>query len=240
MRASVANSSIRFISTSRAVFSSALSASDAELVASLSKEISEEKTNEEASLSKLPADIGAFLTNSGFSIAESAPGTDEIELIKKNGGETIRVYFAVSDVTENSNEIFEEGEVEAENEIEDGPASPIRINIVVSKDNAESKGALSIEAISQDDVFLIENVVPYVNLETATANSANGEFSRRLAYRGPSFENLDEGLQSAFEVYLESRGINVELAQFITEYSYWKENVEYVNWLSKVKSIIEA
>lgn len=37
------------------------------------------------------------------------------------------------------------------------------------------------------------------------------------------FDNLDEGVQSEFETYLEERGINSALALFIPDLAEWKE-----------------
>lgn len=37
------------------------------------------------------------------------------------------------------------------------------------------------------------------------------------------FDNLDEGVQSEFETYLEERGVNSALALFIPDLAEWKE-----------------
>lgn len=50
-------------------------------------------------------------------------------------------------------------------------------------------------------------------------------------YYGPPVNNLDAELQLLLERYLEDRGINTELANFLPDYVEYKEQKEYVSWL---------
>lgn len=58
-------------------------------------------------------------------------------------------------------------------------------------------------------------------------------------YRGPPFRTLDYALQDAFKEFLEVRGINVELGNFLTRHLHNKEQQQYVKWLHSLESIIK-
>ena len=53
------------------------------------------------------------------------------------------------------------------------------------------------------------------------------------------FSELDPKLQEAFTSYLEERGVNAELGQFIMDYSEDKEQREYMTWLQGVQSFLK-
>lgn len=222
---------------------STLTASDAQLASVLKNEIEIEATNDVAPESE----TSKWLEKSGFQLV-AKDGRDEVELIKKEGGETIHVFFSVSDITNGdaydfNEESFAEGEgaasAETEAEVEDdfgAEVPPIRANIVVEK----GTGALSIESVIQSNLLLVENVTPYESAETALADSSEADYTRRSIYQGPAFSNLDESLQSALEQYLESRGIDSDLASFISDYSNVRENSEYVLWLKKIQKFVQS
>lgn len=128
-----------------------------------------------------------------------------------------------------------EGEEDIPEDME-GDMPPIRANIVIEK----PAGALGVECIVQNNILLIESITPYATGELALSNSAEADYKRREIYQGPPFANLDENVQSSFEQYLETRGIDTDLADFIIEYSSHRENKEYVNWLKKFKTFVEA
>lgn len=50
---------------------------------------------------------------------------------------------------------------------------------------------------------------------------------------------MDVGVQDEFEKFLQERGVNESVAAFIPEYAAYKEQQEYVKWLSKVKSFVD-
>ena len=58
-------------------------------------------------------------------------------------------------------------------------------------------------------------------------------------YTGPPFQQLDEDVQGLLEQYLDVRGINAALAQFIPDYIDVKEQKEYLGWLGRVKQFVE-
>ena len=109
------------------------------------------------------------------------------------------------------------------------PGFPARVNVIVEK---AGKGALMVETTAQDGEIMIENVYYYSKPELADAQTADLDWSKRNLYSGPPFGNLDQDLQLLLERYLDERGINTELALWIPEYIDFKEQREYLNWLS--------
>jgi complement component 1 Q subcomponent-binding protein len=120
---------------------------------------------------------------------------------------------------------------------ETAPASfPVRVSITIEK---PGKGALLIHTAAQDGVFEIEDVYHFAKAELANAETAEKDWTRQRLYGGPIYSNLDEDLQALFERYLEERGFDAELANFIPDYITVKEQKEYARWLdSKYTSLL--
>ncbi|KAA8916403.1 hypothetical protein TRICI_001447 [Trichomonascus ciferrii] len=211
---------------------SSLTAADADLVATLKNEIKIEKEIEEP---ESPV-VSKYLKDSGYQVVHKE-GRDLVELVRKDGGEVVHVYFSLFDIT--SNESFaeeeQEGEDGQEESFDEDFDSPIRAKIVVEKPS----GSLAVEATVHDDMFLIQYVLPTESAKTAIENTAEAEHERRQLYQGPVFSTLDPTVQSAIERYLETRGINSEMASFIVEYAGVRENQEYIRWLEQVQKVVE-
>jgi len=116
------------------------------------------------------------------------------------------------------------------------PSFPAHLNITVER---PGKGALQFEAIAQDGLIVIEQV--YYFKDSAKAHDVSAATDMKGdPYTGPPFGNLDEDLQVLFEKYLEERGINTQLALFVPEYIDFKEQREYLGWLSgRLKSLAQ-
>lgn len=109
------------------------------------------------------------------------------------------------------------------------PGFPARINVTIEK---PGKGCMQIETIAEDGMIQIENVYYYQNRELADAHTVESNWAKRNLYAGPPFGNLDEDLQVLLERYLDERGIDTRLALFVPDYVDYKEQKEYLNWLS--------
>lgn len=118
---------------------------------------------------------------------------------------------------------------------ESPPAFPVRVSITIEK---PGKGALLIQTSAQDGAFDIEDVYHFAKADLANAETAEKDWTRQSLYGGPVYANLDEDLQALFERYLEERGFDAELANFIPDYITVKEQKEYARWLgSKYSSL---
>ena len=112
---------------------------------------------------------------------------------------------------------------------EEEPSFPARLNVMIEK---AGKGTLQIETTAQDGEIAIDNVYYFKDAELADAKTAELDWKRRNLYEGPPFANLDEDLQVLLERYLDERGVNTALAMWVPEYIDFKEQREYLNWLS--------
>lgn len=113
------------------------------------------------------------------------------------------------------------------------PNFPARINVTIDK---PGNGCLHFETLAQDGMIMIENVFFYKNTKLADAGTAELDWTRRNVYAGPPFANLDEELQVLLERYLEERGIDTAMALWVPEYVDFKEQKEYISWLSSKSS----
>lgn len=64
------------------------------------------------------------------------------------------------------------------------------------------------------------------------------EAFNEVPYQGPRFEELDEGLQAELLHYLDERGVNADLAVYITALNFDKEQREYTQWLERMQAFV--
>ncbi|KAL6584928.1 hypothetical protein OROMI_004217 [Orobanche minor] len=58
-------------------------------------------------------------------------------------------------------------------------------------------------------------------------------------YMGPTFKELDDELQETLYDFLEARGIDDKLAEFLHKHMRNKDKNEYLHWMENVKSFIQ-
>ncbi|GAA5834741.1 hypothetical protein JCM11251_003650 [Rhodosporidiobolus azoricus] len=181
---------------------------------------------------------------------EDIQGSDEVTLRRTFGNENIRLIFSISDIdAENETTAADYEQVDAEAASPDSgsggvgeeapaaePGFPVETSITITK---PSGGALTIDALAQDGLFIINNIAFYPDQDVALGMTSEDDWKRQGLYMGPAFENLDESVQAEFEQYLEERGVNSALALFIPDLAEWKEQKEYVRWLEGTKEFIE-
>jgi len=207
---------------------------------SLSQKLKEELKYEQESLAETrkatPEFLKSFLEQGIWSIND-VKGNDEVTLTRKFGNEDIRVIFSIADIQ--PEEDYEEPDNENDTESEvDPPPYPVRAALSITK--SKGSGSLNVELLCQDGQFVIENISFFDDAKLGSDSSAEADWKRRGLYVGPQFETLDVGVQDEFEKYLQERGISDSVASFIPEYAAYKEQQEYVKWLSKVTSFIKA
>lgn len=121
------------------------------------------------------------------------------------------------------------GAEDANSEEDPGPAFPAQLEVTIEK---SGKGALQIDATAEDGQISVQNVSYYPESKLASPETAELEWLAGGLYSGPPFGNLDQDLQLLLERYLDERGINTELALWVPDYIDFKEQREYVDWLS--------
>ncbi len=176
-----------------------------------------------------PSDLDAMNAQSG---GGNSKGTI-------NSGSTANGNFNVTPedrvAPADRDELLDDESADNEKDPNEEPSFPARIQVMIEK---PGKGTLQIETTAQDGEIVIDNVLYFANAELADAQTAEMEWKRRNLYEGPPFGNLDEDLQVLFERYLDERGINTALALWVPEYIDFKEQREYLGWLSSKSSLV--
>ncbi|GAA6013988.1 hypothetical protein JCM10207_000197 [Rhodosporidiobolus poonsookiae] len=193
-----------------------------------------------------PEFVQSFRDEGVWDIADES-GSDEIVLTRTFGSENIRLIFSISDLDADAAEApaaeFEDSASADAGSGGVGDEAPgqertfaVETSITITK---PSGGALTIDAVAQDGLFIINNIAFYPDADVALGMTSEDDWKRQGLYMGPAFENLDEAVQSEFEQYLEERGVNSALALFIPDLAEWKEQKEYVRWLEGTKQFVE-
>ncbi|KAL5101996.1 hypothetical protein RYX36_006323 [Vicia faba] len=162
-------------------------------------------------------------SNFPFKIIDS-PGQQTITLERSYQGEEIKVEVHMPDLVtgdENGNE--DDKDVESERATQ----SSIPLSVSVSKKGGPS---LEFSCIAYADEIVIDSL-----------SVKNPDVSDdQIPYEGPDFQDLDESLQKTFHKYLEIRGVKPSTTNFLHEYMINKDSREYLVWLNKLKSFIQA
>ncbi|KAF7763678.1 hypothetical protein Agabi119p4_8215 [Agaricus bisporus var. burnettii] len=224
---------------SRGFMSSAKRFGEGSTDVTLSQKLQEELNYEKetgGSLEDVPQFLKDFKSHGVWTIEET-PSHDEVTLSRKFGNESLRLIFSTGDVQQAEDEFNEDGEV-AENEDDDtGSLYPLRASLTLTKPNVP--GCLNLDLMIQDGSFVVDNISYYDDAKVGTELTAEADWKRRGLYIGPQFDTLDVAVQDEFDHFLQERGIDSSLGQFIPQYAEYKEQREYVNWLGKVKSFID-
>lgn len=107
-------------------------------------------------------------------------------------------------------------------------AFPLNLSITIDKGGV---GATNIIAEAQDGEVTIEYVHYLPRAELIDPRTTEAAKEAQSVYRGPPFSHLDTELQAMYENYVRERGVNEQLAWFLTRYIDYKEQREYVLWL---------
>ncbi|KAI5967591.1 MAM33 [Candida theae] len=209
--------------------------------AALNEVVKAESKISEAIPNELDQVYQDYLHTSGFEVV-SAPGTASVELVKKDAdtGNILHVYFDIDEVTDIPTEdlaALESGDLEEEaNQLDQ-----LLCNVKILVENPSSNSGLFLNLFLQntESSFMID----FVNVQEDVKSFINAikeenEFIDKFKYQGPKFAELDESLQTEFENYLVSKGIDNELADFIVAFSDYKEEGEYRTWLNAVSKFL--
>ncbi|MCO5581387.1 hypothetical protein L7F22_035269 [Adiantum nelumboides] len=185
---------------------------DKDLLSVLKSEIEHEKSIDAASErdSKIPP--------KPFTIKDKE-GAQEVFLYRSYNNEDISVscLFQVQPYPEPN----EDGD-----ESDGAPQQVVQMTVKVSKGGDDPY--LEIRCLTTGQEPVIEHVV-YKEVATGVKD---------LPYEGPLFEDLDDSVQKGFLKYVEARGIDAKLGDFILTYMYHKEQREYSRWLKNLQAFL--
>lgn len=109
------------------------------------------------------------------------------------------------------------------------------------EDDDNEDGAMEFEVkVTSDGDQLIFNCLAGdgVEIDAVSFYRATDDDTDKNVYDGPKFDELDPRVQAAFYTYLDERGVDPELCQFIHHFAPYKENTEYVAWLGNVEAFV--
>lgn len=126
-----------------------------------------------------------------------------------------------------------------DDEIQDNEdqVTPVSVSVIIEKPELDS--AIEVSTTVQGQSFFIDNVAFIPSSQLALDQTAEGDWARRGRYTGPVFADLDEDLVETFHSFIEERGFDAPLAEFISDYVVRKEQDEYVSWLGNVESFLK-
>ncbi len=206
-----------------------------EALKQLNEVVAQELKFEETDAFGLDESFKTYLQENNIEIINT-DGKVLAELVKKNGNESIHIYFDVLRISQTSYQLKQMQEQVEQSEYLDEEISDmahVDINVVICKDNKATGFDLSLSLV--DSSFEVAAITNFSDAKVALSDSPEAAAERDLKYSGPEFSNLAEELQEAINQYLNSRGVNSQLAEFILAYSGVKENNEYLDWLENLK-----
>ncbi|XP_062006238.1 uncharacterized protein At2g39795, mitochondrial-like [Rosa rugosa] len=167
--------------------------------------------------------VGEVADGFPFEIVDNA-GEQTIMLRREFDGEIIKVAVDIPNVSSTEdNDDEEEKEKEEENE-----DTGIPMVVSISKGNGQE---LEFGLTAFSDEICVDSL--------SMRQPEDSEGSKRIAYEGPNFSDLDESFQKALQKYLEVRGIKSSTTKFLQEYMRNKDFREYLMWLKNLKGFIE-
>eukprot|EP01024_Parvocaulis_polyphysoides_P056874 TRINITY_DN60279_c0_g1_i1.p1 TRINITY_DN60279_c0_g1~~TRINITY_DN60279_c0_g1_i1.p1 ORF type:complete len:254 (+),score=30.50 TRINITY_DN60279_c0_g1_i1:48-764(+) len=104
----------------------------------------------------------------------------------------------------------------------------MQVNVIFTVSVTKGDQSLILDIQITEDQFLVD----HVSLEPKDG------FPSDSYYHGPVFDELDEGLVTGFYDFLEERGVNTDLANYLVSLINDKEQREYQSWLARVKDFL--
>ncbi|THU54178.1 hypothetical protein C4D60_Mb10t22290 [Musa balbisiana] len=158
-----------------------------------------------------------------FSI-EDRPGEQWIRLRSKHGDEDVKVDVTMFD---GAAPVPSAPIAEKVKALERGPRLHISLIVEVSRGEA-SDSVLELICSAWPDSLVVETLFP---------------LHRKVAvfrpYFGRNFKNLEKEVRRQVISYLEERGVDDDLAEFLHEYMTNKDKVELLRWLRIVESYVQ-
>lgn len=209
----------------------------------IQREITEEAQNP---LNTMPTDLSELKSNLSdhWTIVDGSKASSDdgatVKMYKKenlsNGSKVTLTFhcqdslspeelgFLESAVHEASEAVSSSDEVEEE---EGEESTPVKFDVTVSR----AGKVMHLNCTSEAAEVSIDGI-------SISSSEALTEDDEDL-YRGPMLEDLPEDVKSGLDHFLEEEcGINEDVAAFIAMYADYREQMEYINWLKNVKSVV--
>jgi len=139
---------------------------------------------------------------------------------------------------EAENEVENEGEEGTGGEEDDNPYNGHTLNFTVLVYKPKSNKTLAFEMLSDQGALFMNGVTLFTNGSLPFETTAEAEMKRAFVYQGPTIIDLPVEMRSALTDYLDRRGINDDVAKFVLEYVWYKEQNEYVRLLKGISDFV--
>lgn len=149
----------------------------------------------------------------GWAVSHVA-GSSVFRLTKQFGDEELEIRCALP-----------EASGEAQN-----TGSMNNVVLLVTKGVETMRFGLSIE----NQELVLDSVSHCNDAAILKNDSSEGLLKQKRLYNGPLIHELDQEIVDEFLSYLDARGVTDELAVFITDFAFWKEQQEYEAWLASI------
>lgn len=216
----------------------------ANLVEVLTNEIQGELEQPEATV--IPE---RFADYKGFQIVKNDINSVNLHLKKSGETEDIHIFVDVDDLINNTElKEVEEGQEEGAaaeevaedeeifDEFEDLSQPPINFAIVNKSKNTVLNFGINIE---KEGGFSIQSISPFNDPAAFLSQKPEDVFNKEATYAGPQFSNLDENLQIALLQYLNAKGLDADMVEYIEDISTHLENQKYINWLDTLQKFFK-
>ncbi len=175
------------------------------------------------------SNINDFMAATSWTM-DSSIDSDQIEISKLVNKTLIKIKFMPRKETIIQRESVSNDPDDEEDNSEEFDS--IKCMIILDKGHTSK---LLIEAEVFDGDFSIISVVLDEDTESKSAN----RFTWNFHYLGPDFETLSESMQTSVVEYMDSLGIDEELAAFIEECTDYHKSQQVKNLLNKFKEFLE-
>ena len=204
----------------------------------LSQVLGEELEHERTTY--VPSEVVAKGPPEPFEMIET-DGDCEITLVRAFGDdEEIAVTFnATEDPYEEDEYFVSDADGAATNEAEDDDED-VTIHFSVSVSRGDGHEGLEFSCATDGETVEVR-IVRYEAIGGGGGGEADEDDEDEYfsSYPGPNYDELDESVQEEFHKYLEARGIDATLANYIAEAHVDKEQREYTRWLENVANFVK-
>ena len=187
-----------------------------------------------------PSEVVAKGPPEPFEMIET-DGDCEITLVRAFGDdEEIAVTFNATEDPYEEDEYFA-SEVDGAAGETDEEDEDVTIYFSVSVSRSDGHEGLEFSCATDGETVEVRNV-RYESLSGASGDGEADEDDEDAyfsSYPGPNYDELDESVQEEFHKYLEARGIDSTLANYIAEVHVDKEQREYTRWLENVANFVK-
>ena len=203
----------------------------------LSQVLGEELEHERTTY--VPSEVVAKGPPEPFEMIET-DGDCEITLVRAFGDdEEIAVTFnATEDPYEEDEYFVSDADGAATNEAEDEDED-VTIHFSVSVSRGDGHEGLEFSCATDGETVEVRNVRYEAIGGGGGEADEDDEDEYFSSYPGPNYDELDESVQEEFHKYLEARGIDATLANYIAEAHVDKEQREYTRWLENVANFVK-